>query len=173
MNKIIAGLVVAILIGSGAVVLLMGEQSTDETVTDSNAVTPTDQTPAAQDSAIAADEQNAAEVADAEQSAGQYVQYSDAVLADTSDTDRILFFHAEWCSTCKFFEGDIKSAGIPEGITIIEANYDDETELKARYDVSVQSTFVLLDSEGNLKQTWPFASGLRSAQDLYDAVNES
>lgn len=100
----------------------------------------------------------------------RYIDYSDEAVASNADTQRVLFFHAEWCSTCKFFERDIKSADIPSDITIIETDYDTETELKQRYGVTVQSTFVLLDDDGNAVKSWPFASGLSSAQDLYDAV---
>lgn len=102
-----------------------------------------------------------------------YIEYSPDALKDTdnAETKRVLFFHAEWCSTCKFFESDIMEVGIPEGLVIIEADYDNETELKQQYGVSVQSTFVLIDANGEILKTWPFASGLSSAQDLYSAIS--
>ena len=104
---------------------------------------------------------------------GEYVEYSDEVFNASANTDRVLFFHAEWCSTCKFFEQSIETAGVPDGITILEVDYDTNTELKNQYDVSVQSTFVLVDENNDVIETWPFANGLRSADDLYAAVNES
>jgi hypothetical protein len=104
---------------------------------------------------------------------GSYVNYSSTAVAEATGTERVLFFHAEWCSTCKFFENSIKTTGVPEGITILQADFDNDTDLKARYGVNVQSTFVLIDENGEVVKTWPFASGLRSAQDLYDAVEEA
>jgi thiol-disulfide isomerase/thioredoxin len=99
-----------------------------------------------------------------------YVEYSEQALSDSSGSKRVLFFHAPWCSTCNFYEGQIEKQGVSEGITILKVDYDSESGLKQKYRVNVQSTFVLLDSDGNIEKAWPFASGLSGIQDLYDQV---
>ena len=167
MNKIVMAIVVLVLIASAGFVIMSGDNAM--TVADSaqqtNSLDSAAQ-PAQESASTAAEPAEQASTA----SDGEYIDFSEQALADASGNQRVVFFHAEWCSTCKFFENQIKSAGVPSGITILEADYDNDTELKAKYGVSVQSTFVLLDDSGEVAQTWPFASGLRSAQDLYDAV---
>lgn len=101
---------------------------------------------------------------------GAYIPYSSNILADTVDTERVLFFHAPWCSVCNFHDGEIEKNGVPEGITVIKVDYDTEEALKEQYGVTVQSTFVWLNEDGSVRQTWPFANGLRSPEDLYSAV---
>ncbi len=101
-----------------------------------------------------------------------YVDYSDSELMKAEGTKRIVFFHANWCSTCNFFDGQIKEQGVPEGITILKADFDKDNVTKKKYGVVIQSTFVLLDDSGEVVKTWPFAQGLRSINDLYNAVLE-
>lgn len=100
----------------------------------------------------------------------RYVVYDESVLASTAGTKRVLFFHATWCSTCNEFERQIKKSGVPEGLTIIKADYDSDFELRKRYKVNVQSTFVLLDENDEVVQRWPFGSGLKDISDLYEQV---
>jgi len=163
MNKAIVGIIAAVLVaGAGFFVL---NSSEDESNVSTNTAPATSQEAAPSNANIPPSEIQTV-------SADNYVAYSDTALADSEGTERVLFFHAEWCSTCKFYEADIKESGVPEGITIIQASFEDD-ELKAKYGVNVQSTFVLLDENGEVQKTWPFASGLRSASDLYAAVLEA
>lgn len=103
----------------------------------------------------------------------RYENFGPTALADATGTKRVLFFHASWCAVCNAFEKEIEEIGIPEGITIIKANYDDERELKKRYKVSVQSTFLLLDDNEEEVRRWPFGQGLSDISDLYDLVESS
>ena len=105
---------------------------------------------------------------------GSYVDYQTGQdLASTENTKRVVFFHAEWCPTCKFYEKQIQEQPIPDGITIIKADYDKETELKELLGVTTQSTFVLINREGDVGRVWPFAQGLSGIQDLYDQIAQS
>jgi len=63
-----------------------------------------------------------------------------------------LFFHAKWCGECKALEKDLikNLSSYPEGVIILKADYDTETELKEEFDVKVQTTFVIFDAEGNV-----------------------
>lgn len=60
----------------------------------------------------------------------------------------ILFFHAEWCGTCKRIQKDIFANTIPEWITILEVDYDNAVEMKQKYWVNKTSTLVQIDNTG-------------------------
>lgn len=87
---------------------------------------------------------------------GSYEKYSSEKLAKANDGDVILFFKASWCPTCNALDSDIKSnlSSIPEGVTILELDYDTATELKKKYGVTIQHTLVQVDAEGNMITKW-------------------
>ena len=157
MNKLIVAIIAIVVLAVGAAFEFSGGED------------PV-QAPASTNSSIS--QQQSQQGSDASESnvLGNYVDYSEQALSDASGTKRVVFFHASWCPTCKFYEKDIKEQGVPEGITIIEADYDAETELKERYGVTSQSTFVLLNDDGSVAKIWPYGGGLRDASELFDAV---
>jgi len=75
----------------------------------------------------------------------------------------VLAFAADWCPSCQAVEKDIMKniTNIPTGITLIRANFDTESELKDRYNVKGQHTFVQLDSNKNAVKTWRGSSTLK------------
>lgn len=80
---------------------------------------------------------------------GQYVEYDEAKLANSKDAN-YLFFHAPWCSQCRAVEASIHAGGkIPEGVIIYKLDYDSNQELRKKYGVTLQTTFVKVDSQGN------------------------
>lgn len=81
--------------------------------------------------------------------AGVYTSYSENALAETSGT-RILFFHAPWCPQCRSLDKDITENGAPAGTTIFKVDYDSSQDLRKKYGVTIQTTLVLIDGEGNL-----------------------
>lgn len=81
--------------------------------------------------------------------AGRYVAYSEAALAETQGV-RILFFHASWCPQCRALEADIKKQGVPAGTTIFKVDYDNAQNLRRKYGVTLQTTVVKVDQNGNL-----------------------
>lgn len=88
--------------------------------------------------------------------AGQYVEYSEEAV-NTTDGRRVLFFHADWCPQCRALEADIKANDLPADMTIFEVDYDTETELKQRYGVTLQTTVVEVDENGNeVAKTVPY-----------------
>lgn len=170
MNKIVLAIVVLLIIASGAFIVFGGDDTNDSSLESSSNDSSESQSIASselEESSIV-DEKSSAK--DVEKSSKGFIEYSDESLVSAADSKRILFFHAEWCSTCKFFEKQITSTEIPSDVTILKVDYDTETELKEKYGVNVQSTFVLIDESGEVVESWPFASGLRSIQDLYLAV---
>lgn len=85
-----------------------------------------------------------------EATAGKYVDYSEDLLTDQTIGTKILFFHAPWCPQCRELEANIKAGEIPSGVTIIKVDYDDNQSLRSRYGVTIQTTLVRIDSNGNL-----------------------
>ena len=79
---------------------------------------------------------------------GQYVDYSEEALLASSDT-KLLFFHAPWCSQCRSIESSIKADGIPGGVTVFKIDYDSNQALRQKYGVTLQTTFVKVDNQGN------------------------
>ena len=67
----------------------------------------------------------------------------------------ILFFYASWCSTCRSLVREIqdRSAEFPDHVAILKVSYDDEKELRRRYQVTRQHTIIILDEDLNATQT--------------------
>jgi thiol-disulfide isomerase/thioredoxin len=82
------------------------------------------------------------------QTKGSYVDYDASKNAATQGR-KILFFHAPWCPQCRALEKSIKEQGVPSGITIFKVDYDSSSELKQRYGVTLQTTLVEIDQNGN------------------------
>lgn len=80
---------------------------------------------------------------------GQYVEYDEAKLTD-SENENYLFFHAPWCPQCRAIEASIYNGGkIPEDVTIYKIDYDSNQALRQKYGVTLQTTFVKVDNQGN------------------------
>lgn len=75
-----------------------------------------------------------------------------SILADGNT--KVLFFHAAWCPTCRNAEAELMQWYADQGfpLTVYKINYDNETDLKSRYGVTYQHTFVKVDGQGNLIQ---------------------
>jgi thiol-disulfide isomerase/thioredoxin len=99
--------------------------------------------------------------------AGTYSNYSSDMLKKAETGNVVLFFNASWCPTCQGTVKDIKANmdKIPANLTILSADYDKETELKKKYDVTMQHTFVKVDKNGNLIKK---ASGLSTVSAISD-----
>lgn len=80
-----------------------------------------------------------------------YLDYSVENLAANASGKNIIFFKASWCPTCKAVDSDIiaNSSKIPAGVNIMKADYDTSTELKKKYGVTQQHTFIVVDKDGN------------------------
>lgn len=95
---------------------------------------------------------NTSQSTDAQQMAttepGKYIDYTEANLANASG-QRVLFFHASWCGQCRQLDEDIKKGSIPEGLTILKVDYDTNQGLRQKYGVTLQTTFVKIDAQGN------------------------
>lgn len=97
-------------------------------------------------------------------SKGSYQVYSPEKLALAEQGKVVLFFKASWCPTCRALDADIKKnlGAIPDGVTILEVDYDNSTELKQKYGVTTQHTLVQVDAKGNQLATWRGGNNLDS-----------
>jgi thioredoxin 1 len=81
------------------------------------------------------------------------------------DADVVFFFNANWCSTCKIARDNIESNlnAIPTGLAIVVVDFDREIELRKKYGVTIQHTFVQIDGNGNQLAKW---SGSVTAEEI-------
>lgn len=74
-------------------------------------------------------------------------------LAEKGPT--VLFFAADWCPTCRSALQDINANGARmNGITVVVVDYDKAADLKAKYGVTSQHTFVQIDAQGEKLAIW-------------------
>lgn len=66
-----------------------------------------------------------------------------------------IFFYASWCPDCVNLEKQIMQniENLPKEAIILKANYDTEIKLKRDYGITVQSTVVVIDKNGNAMPT--------------------
>lgn len=88
----------------------------------------------------------------------KFVEYSSSVITNATQNNgkALLFFHANWCPTCRAAEKDILAnlEQIPDNLTIIKVDYDTENDLKKKYDITYQHTFVQVDQNGKVITQW-------------------
>lgn len=87
---------------------------------------------------------------------GSYELYSTNKLARANTGEVVLFFKASWCPTCRAVDADIKAnlGNIPPSLTILEVDYDNSADLKKKYNVIYQHTFVKVDVDGTMIKKW-------------------
>ncbi|MEX0748953.1 MAG: thioredoxin family protein [Candidatus Saccharimonadales bacterium] len=135
-KKLILIAIIALIAIVGAIYYTSGREHTEST-------SPT----ASSDTNTTTDDNSADPVTDK----SQYVDYSPDVIATTTGT-RILFFHAPWCPQCRALEESILSGSIPEGVTIIKVDYDSNQALRREYGVTIQTTLVRINDQGQLEE---------------------
>lgn len=95
---------------------------------------------------------------------GTYETYSADKLALAQNGKVVLFFKASWCPTCKAVDADILAHlnAIPSGAHILIVDYDTSSDLKKKYGVTYQHTFVQVDAEGAMLKKWSGSPTLAS-----------
>lgn len=87
----------------------------------------------------------------------RFIAYSDENLKNASINGRaVIFFHASWCPLCSEAENDLKAkwGQVPADVTILKTDYDSSKELKTKYGVVSQDTWVQVDGKGNEIAKW-------------------
>jgi thiol-disulfide isomerase/thioredoxin len=173
-------LLIAALVAAGAVAV--AGCSTDAATSSSSQTTPAVSTsasssaPAAASSALASTPPAASSGGTTSPSsaavpatAGSYIDYATytADPAKYAGSDVVLFFNASWCPTCQEATGNLESNPVPAGLTVVSVDYDDAVDLKQKYGVTVQHTFVQVSPDGAEMAKW---SGSTTASEIQSKV---
>ncbi len=128
---------------------IVPEKDSMKTVSPAPVPTPTQQTSAV------SPPPPATSVMEARQ-AGAYEVYAPEKLSRADFGDVVLFFRASWCPSCKALDTNIRAnqGSIPNGVTILDVNYDDSSAMKQKYGVTYQHTLVQVDKGGTLIKKW-------------------
>jgi thiol-disulfide isomerase/thioredoxin len=90
--------------------------------------------------------------------ASQVLSYEgDAQLSElAAKGTTVVFFYAAWCPNCRATVTELNARWdeVNPGLTLVIADYDKEQALKARFGVTYQDTFVLLDKDGKGVDIW-------------------
>lgn len=137
----IAVIILAVLLIGGGVYYFTRDNATEPAETNNTQTTP------------ATEKKTETPKSETSSQPGAYVDYSSTVIASTKGT-KILFFHAPWCPQCRSLEASIKSTDLPDGVTIIKVDYDSNQTLRQKYGVTIQTTLVRIDDNGNLVEKY-------------------
>jgi thiol-disulfide isomerase/thioredoxin len=96
---------------------------------------------------------------------GNYANYDQNLLGRYENT--VLFFHATWCPSCRAADAALSGAEIPEGLSVLKLDFDTATDLRKKYGVTSQHTFVQVDAQGNLIKKWV---GGNSVADIVEKI---
>lgn len=93
-----------------------------------------------------------------QQQVGSYKDYSPALAQSEAAAGNkvVLFFHAPWCPFCKSADSAFKTSldKIPKGVAVLKTDYDSNLDLRKKYAVTYQHTFVQIDANGNQITKW-------------------
>lgn len=79
----------------------------------------------------------------------------DNAMVQAESQPVVLFFYATWCPSCQVSIKDLKAREGEFGkIQVLIVNYDKSDELKMKYGVTYQHTYVQIDSSGNALEVW-------------------
>lgn len=87
------------------------------------------------------------------------------VVAFTSEKDAqmlaktqtvVYYFAATWCPTCRATHQDVQAnfVKLPRDLTLVYVNYDKSADLKKKYGVTSQHTFVVIGQGGEKRKVW-------------------
>ena len=85
---------------------------------------------------------------------GSYSAFDPAKIANAATGKVVLDFSASWCPICQESDKNFKASPTPQGLTLLKVDYDTSTELKRKYGVTYQHTFVQVDKNGKLLKKW-------------------
>jgi thioredoxin 1 len=95
--------------------------------------------------------------------------YTAAALAEAEKAGKpvAVHFHADWCPTCKAQTATLQNLKTEPGLelTVLVADYDNEKDLKKRFNVRGQSTLIVLKGDKEITRLIgdTSANGIRTA----------
>jgi len=178
-NYFFIGIVVVLLLGAGVAFFQSSNQNnsvqptvTEQAITSDETMNETIGSAEETNPMVPANNQDDSTTASAP-ALQPYQVYSPEALQVAQETDNniLLFFHATWCPSCRALDSEITSnlTEIPENLNIFKVNYDSETDLKKKFAVTTQHTLVQIDSAGNEITKW--TGGSRIEQLLEQVQN--
>ena len=89
---------------------------------------------------------------------GSYAELTPASLeAHLGNKNLVLFFHAPWCPSCQATDQEIvnRITELPEDAIIFKNDYDSETTLREKFEITQQHSIVIINKQNQLmfKQT--------------------
>lgn len=98
---------------------------------------------------------------------GVYRDYDQSAF-DSTPGKKVLFFHAPWCLQCRSIEQGMTPDAIPSEVTIFKVDYDSRQDLRQKYEVRLQTTFVVINERGEVEETYvayddPYFDSVRRA----------
>lgn len=101
------------------------------------------------------------------------VAYSEEAVANSDSENKILFFHAAWCSICNQVEKNIEAGTLSDDTTIFKVDYDSDKgqELARKYKIPVQYSMVVVESDGTEIKQWTntYSTGPSEIAELLDS----
>jgi thiol-disulfide isomerase/thioredoxin len=98
-----------------------------------------------------------------------YLPYDEKILTESLKSGKkvALFFHANWCPTCRNLDEHINKelSTIPADTMIFKVDYDDSDSLKQKYGVTSQSVTLVLNTDGSVKSR---KIGARNVADIFN-----
>lgn len=89
-------------------------------------------------------------------SESKYMSYTKENFEAAKGQKRVLYFSAKWCGKCKKADADFEAnaAELPDGVIVFRTDFDKEKDLKKKYGIPMQHTFVLVDEKGEVVSKW-------------------
>ena len=164
-KKVIAAVISILAIGAVVIVASSFKAPTNNNSLESQDTTSQAQSPASSE-AEAAQEQAPSNTELSDTSPGTYISYEEYLSNKESykNSTVVYFFNAKWCPTCQVLTKDITASitDIPDNVVIVSVDYDEYTDLKKQYGVTIQHTLVQIDASGNAIQKWSGGNTLES-----------
>lgn len=101
---------------------------------------------------------------------GRYTNYSQDALMTGGYNTHILFFYANWCPECQGFDESLVTNAIPDGVQILRIDYDQARDLRQKYGITIQTTFVRVDSSGVEQHKWVGYGHTKSVKAILENV---
>lgn len=101
--------------------------------------------------------------------AGNYQSFESISGSIDSDKTTVLNFYAPWCPSCRAAHTNILNEidKLPTNLQILNVDYDTNKDLRMKYWVTSQHTFVLIDRNGNKLKS---IQGLNHVSEIIDFV---
>lgn len=101
-----------------------------------------------------------------------YIPYSQEAFNNMNGKGKmVLFFHADWCPSCRALETEIvENQSQLTGAYILKVDYDNADDLKKKYGITSQHTLVFINADGSVQEVKKGAK-LADVASFFETVN--